>query len=147
MNFQNCFVDFEAWVDNGTYLYHYTSVENAKKIFKSEKIIAFPSLIEAFGVGVFLTPISPRENDEVIHRDLFGIKTNNYKEKIQCCFAFSRQDIQNLEDLSSIDLQRHFRRVFKSTKDVELNEIKFSFILRPCSNTNTDGVLASLNNL
>jgi hypothetical protein len=147
MNLKNCLSDFEAWQDNGTYLYHYTSVENAKKIFESKKIIASLSKIEDFGVGVFLTSKSPRENDQVIHSDIFGINTNRYFEKIQCCFAFSRQDLQNVKSLRSDDYQRNHRNVFKSTEDVQLNEITFSFILRPCSNTNRDSFIASLNNL
>ena len=90
MNFENYFVDFVAWEDNGTYLYHYTSVENAKNIFLGGKIMAFLSLIEAFGVGVFLTPKSPRKEDSVIHRDIFGIKTNKYWEKFKCVYIHKR---------------------------------------------------------
>ena len=136
MNYQKCLVDFEAWEDNETYLYHYTSVENARQIFNNGNIIAklIPK-IEDFGVGVFLTPISPRENDEGIHRDLFGIRTNKYWEKIQCCFAFPRQDIPNLEDLSTIDWQRDYRTSYTSRQNIDLNNINFKFILRPCSNT------------
>jgi len=144
MNFQNHFVDFETWDDEGNYLYHYTTIKNARNIINSRIIHAFIPKISDFGKGVFLTPISPKKSDDEINQDLFnGSQNPDLLAKLQCCFAFSCQDLSHLEDLVDVDRLSWKRCVLKSSENIDLNEVNYAFILRPCSNMTVDDFLVS----
>jgi hypothetical protein len=114
------------WWHTGDFLYHFTSRANARDILVTQCICAQNARIQCFGIGVFMTEMSPMASDQ-------DLLVNNYRgnskyyDRIQCAFAFRKRDSFARK---FFDLTNFSRDLWRCDASIDLSRVDFFLIDR-----------------
>ena len=119
-------IDSSDWNDfNNDYFYHYTSLQCARQILQSRRIIASVPKVKRFGKNVYFTKCKPDLNDDQLVKNNYIYNSRIYLNNIQCAFAIRRYDLvlNKVSDKFNRDIWRH-------ADDIDLNQTEFKVIIR-----------------
>ena len=126
VKYAHLIVDDIDWGFRDNYVYHYTSIYNAKKILKDMRIQVNDARVHHFGTGVFMTKLSPCFKNKKLLWNNF-LSNPKYLERLECAFAFR----DNGSFFKFQDPKNPLRDLWKCNYDIDLKtKSEFYLIIR-----------------
>ena len=130
LNVDNVF-SVNEWHDySSEYIYHYTTIHNAKEILRDKVINANWPKRHNYGKGVFFTILPPNRNDRDLIVNNYIYLSHKYFSNVECAFAFKKSDL-NLKRINA-DCGRD---VWCFNGDINLVGIQFRLVVRKNKHT------------
>lgn len=126
LNWDEICVSVKNWIPYPTYLYHYTSIDNAREIVRDKVLRSFQPKVQIFPVGVYFTALSPHFNYLTIIINNYIHYSKSYVEKVECAIAI---DMRELKFEKILD-KKYGRDVWRYPNDINLESVKFKIVLR-----------------
>ncbi len=112
--------------DRNDYVFHYTTLQNAKSILRMMKIKVTEARIKKFGTGVFMTKMEPIEAESTLLHNIY-LGNPKYESRLECAFAIHKHHSRAYE---FNDPMYPRRDLWKSNNDIHLNEDNFVLVIR-----------------
>jgi hypothetical protein len=114
--------------DQSNYIFHYTSIENAKSILISNKIYKTRARIKKFGTGVFMTSVQPFEEYSVLLENIY-LGNPKYSSRLECAFAINKYICNQINAHQFTDPMYPSRDLWICEDDIELHSTHNVFYL------------------
>ncbi len=127
-NYSRHFYTSDRWenrYNRNEYIFHYTSLENARSILNVKRIYVTEARVKNFGIGVFMTALQPFENYSTLLENIY-LGNPKYETRLECAFAIKRHHINAYE---FVDRKHPSRDLWKCNHDIELKN-NFFLIVR-----------------